>query len=105
VAGDTKFASGKIRIDQKSFNSLAVEFLCYWKRPRFCRCSIRGDVPFSIPAPCEVFLNSFYPSKRSGADKLALKFETGGGRSAAAGINHLPESRLSDFVKAFREEF
>ena len=44
-------------------------------------------------------------SRRTGADKLALKFETGGGRSAAAGINHLPESRLRDFVKAFREEF
>ena len=42
---------------------------------------------------------------RSGADTLALKFETGGGRSAAAGINHLPEAELAKFIKAFRAAF
>jgi len=42
---------------------------------------------------------------RSGADTLALQFETGGGRSAAAGINHLPEDDLSRFIKAFRAAF
>jgi len=44
-------------------------------------------------------------SKRRGADTLALKFDTGGGRSAAAGINHLPETELDRFVQAFREAF
>lgn len=43
--------------------------------------------------------------KSLGADTLALQFETGGGRSAAAGINHLPESDLDKFVKAFRAAF
>ena len=44
-------------------------------------------------------------SKREGADTLALQFETGGGRSAAAGINHLQESELSRFIEAFRAAF
>lgn len=44
-------------------------------------------------------------SRRDGADALALQFETGGGRSAAAGINHLPESDLDRFLKAFRGAF
>ncbi|MDB2438934.1 hypothetical protein N9W89_09485 [Hellea sp.] len=42
---------------------------------------------------------------RTGADTLALQFETGGGRSAAAGINHLPDAELDRFIKAFREAF
>lgn len=44
-------------------------------------------------------------SKRAGADTLALQFETGGGRAAAAGINHLPESDLDRFIEAFRTSF
>ena len=44
-------------------------------------------------------------SNRSGADKLAMQFETGGGRAAAAGINHLPQSSLADFIKAFKSAF
>ena len=44
-------------------------------------------------------------SRREGADVLALKFETGGGRAAAAGVNHLPDNELDRFVEAFRETF
>ena len=44
-------------------------------------------------------------SSRQGADVLAMQFETGGGRAAAAGINHLPTHELDRFVKAFREAF
>ena len=44
-------------------------------------------------------------SNREGADTLALQFETGGGRSAAAGINHLQESDLARFIEAFRAAF
>ena len=44
-------------------------------------------------------------SRRRGADALALQFETGGGRAAAAGINHLPNDELSRFVEAFRAAF
>ena len=44
-------------------------------------------------------------AKREGADKLALQFDTGGGREAAAGINHLAEAELERFVKAFRTAF
>jgi hypothetical protein len=44
-------------------------------------------------------------SQREGADALALQFETGGGRAAAAGINHLPDSDLDRFLKAFRAAF
>lgn len=44
-------------------------------------------------------------SNRQGADDLAMQFETGGGRSAAAGINHLPEADLDTFLKAFQGAF
>ena len=44
-------------------------------------------------------------SNRSGADKLAMQFETGGGRSAAAGINHLPKAELDNFLEAFDQAF
>ncbi len=44
-------------------------------------------------------------SNREGADTLALQFDTGGGRSAAAGINHLQESDLTRFIEAFRAAF
>jgi len=44
-------------------------------------------------------------SNRSGADNLALQFPTGGGRSAAAGINQLPYSDLDTFIQAFRKAF
>lgn len=44
-------------------------------------------------------------SNRAGADTLALQFETGGGRAAAAGINHLQTCDLDRFVEAFRSAF
>ncbi len=44
-------------------------------------------------------------SNRAGADDLALQFETGGGRSAAAGVNHLPAADLPRFIQAFRSAF
>ena len=44
-------------------------------------------------------------STRSGADTLALQFETGGGRAAAAGINHLQKSDLDRFIEAFQLAF
>lgn len=40
-----------------------------------------------------------------GADELCLKFETGGGRSSAAGINRLPESELDRFTSEFRRAY
>lgn len=40
-----------------------------------------------------------------GADELCTKFESGGGRKSAAGINLLPDSELQRFVAAFRETF
>lgn len=54
--------------------------------------SPRGHYVVSVRAP----LND-----RAGADTLCLRFPTGGGRKAAAGINVLPEDRLDDFVGAF----
>ena len=40
-----------------------------------------------------------------GADELCLSFPTGGGRKAAAGINHLPRSELAAFSEAFAARF
>jgi nanoRNase/pAp phosphatase (c-di-AMP/oligoRNAs hydrolase) len=56
----------------------------------------KGGYLVSIRAPL---------SERSGADALALKFETGGGRAAAAGINHLPTGDFDRFIEAFRAGF
>jgi hypothetical protein len=44
-------------------------------------------------------------NNKSGADVLCRQFETGGGREAAAGINHLPENDLDRFLSAFRDSF
>jgi hypothetical protein len=40
-----------------------------------------------------------------GADRLCREFPTGSGRSAAAGINHLPQAQLPEFVRAFERIF
>ncbi|MCB1760172.1 MAG: acetyltransferase [Gammaproteobacteria bacterium] len=40
-----------------------------------------------------------------GADELCRRFPTGGGRKAAAGINHLAESDYQPFVDAFAETY
>ncbi|WP_293008297.1 DHH family phosphoesterase [Nitrosomonas sp.] len=40
-----------------------------------------------------------------GADVLCLQFNTGGGRKAAAGINHLPTGSLDNFVSSFKQHF
>jgi len=40
-----------------------------------------------------------------GADKLCLSFPTGGGRAAAAGINHLSKDDLDKFLEVFEKAF
>jgi hypothetical protein len=40
-----------------------------------------------------------------GADVLCLQYDTGGGRKAAAGINHLPIDSLDYFVTDFKRHF
>jgi len=44
-------------------------------------------------------------SRRQGADLLCRSFATGGGRSAAAGINVLPAEQISAFKNVFDEVF
>lgn len=44
-------------------------------------------------------------SNRDGADELCRQFETGGGRKAAAGINHLPISELDRFSEALKRQY
>lgn len=39
------------------------------------------------------------------ADTLCRGFETGGGRAAAAGINHLPDGELPKFISALAETY
>lgn len=41
----------------------------------------------------------------TGADELCRRFPTGGGRRAAAGINHLPEADFDAFAQAFLAAF
>lgn len=40
---------------------------------------------------------------KTGADELCSAFPSGGGRRAAAGINHLPGDQLSIFIKKFED--
>lgn len=40
-------------------------------------------------------------SNKTGADELCMKFPTGGGRKAAAGINDLPADMLQQFIDTF----
>jgi hypothetical protein len=42
---------------------------------------------------------------RDGADTLCRQFDTGGGRKAAAGINHLPKAQLEPFLASFVSGF
>jgi hypothetical protein len=46
----------------------------------------------SVRAPLE---------NKTGADELCMKFPTGGGRKAAAGINDLPADMLKEFIDTF----
>ncbi len=41
----------------------------------------------------------------TGADTLCRRFPTGGGRKAAAGIDHLPEDDYDEFVRQFKAAF
>ena len=41
----------------------------------------------------------------AGADALCRRFATGGGRAAAAGINHLPREALPEFVRLLGDAF
>lgn len=58
--------------------------------------SPKGHYVVSVRAPL---------ANRVGADTLCGRFETGGGRKAAAGINVLPEGRVPDFMRAFFETY
>lgn len=55
-----------------------------------------GDYTVSVRAPI---------ADPRGADTLCLKFQTGGGRRAAAGINRLPVDALDGFLSMFAEQF
>jgi hypothetical protein len=55
-----------------------------------------GGYVVSVRAPLQA---------KSGADELCSQFETGGGRKAAAGINHLPESEIGRFIATFYAVF
>lgn len=44
-------------------------------------------------------------NNKQGADEVCRQFDTGGGRAAAAGINHLPESDLPLLIKCLGERY
>jgi hypothetical protein len=56
----------------------------------------QGGYTVSVRAPLE---------RPQGADVLCLKFETGGGRQGAAGINWLPEADYPRFLAEFSKAF
>ena len=44
-------------------------------------------------------------NNKKGADELCASFPTGGGRMAAAGINHLPVDELPRFISVFEQKY
>jgi hypothetical protein len=66
------------------------------KRAHALLVSGRGGYAVSVRAPV---------ASPRGADELCLKFATGGGRQAAAGINQLAEADYSRFVAEFSKAF
>lgn len=56
----------------------------------------QGGYTVSVRAPM---------AARHDADTLCRQFPGGGGRAAAAGINHLPQSSLPAFIAAFEQTF
>lgn len=56
----------------------------------------KGGYRVSVRAPLE------HPA---GADVLCSRFETGGGRAGAGGINRLPEADLERFLREFEQAF
>ena len=44
-------------------------------------------------------------NNKTGADELCRQFASGGGRKAAAGINHLPDDQLDLFIEQFTRQF
>ena len=56
----------------------------------------KGDYQVSVRAPL---------TNKTGADDLCSAFATGGGRKAAAGINHLPIEQLPAFITAFAQQY
>ena len=56
----------------------------------------QGGYLVSVRAPIE---------RPHGADSLCMKFETGGGRARAAGVNLLPEPDLERFLAEFERQF
>lgn len=56
----------------------------------------QGGYTVSVRAPLR---------RRTGADALCRGFATGGGRVAAAGIDHLPQDQLPEFVRQLDQAF
>lgn len=56
----------------------------------------KGGYTVSVRAPL---------ARSMGADQLCREFATGGGRSAAAGIDHLPADQVRDFVRRLDKAF
>jgi hypothetical protein len=74
-------------------NQLALQ---HPKRAHALLVARQGGYTASVRAPVQ---------NPRGADALCLKFETGGGRQAAAGINQLPEADYARFVAEFSRAF
>jgi hypothetical protein len=59
-------------------------------------CNAQGGYVVSVRAP---------RARPTGADALCREFATGGGRAAAAGINHLAQEELPEFVRRLTQAY
>jgi len=81
------------RINGLFGNRLAQEFP---RRAHAVLVAKSGGYTVSVRAPA---------ANPQGADALCSRFDTGGGRKGAAGINLLPPAQLAAFVDAFRKAY
>ena len=62
----------------------------------------RGHAVLTVKANGNYLVSVRAPlNNKTGADELCMRFPTGGGRKAAAGVNDLPAELLNDFMDQF----
>jgi hypothetical protein len=90
ILPDTSWAR---RVQGEFANELAAS---QPQRAHAVLCELAAGYRVSVRAPL---------ARPHGAQALCQRFPTGGGRSAAGGIDLLPRERLDDFTRAFAEAF
>jgi hypothetical protein len=72
------------------------------KHPRRAHAVVKDNADGTLTVSVRAPVQALHDAETQGADGLCRQFETGGGRAVAAGIDHLPASRLDEFITMLR---